>query len=169
MIYILPTRHDIQLGLGASPKPLLDHIDKLVKEHDVDIITEEIHPDILRGDSISPIGRFAHEHDLSYTYLDPSLLQEKELGIPSPQDISSAKNQITGQKMMLKRARKREKYWFPTIMKINNSYKNILLVCGANHVSKNFGSGRKGIDSLLSKKNIPSKILGNFLSSTSPR
>ncbi len=164
MIYILPTRHDIQLGLGANPKFLLDYIDNLVVEHSIDFIAEEVHPDELLGDSISPIGRFAHQNDLSYVHLDPSSAKEKELGLPTPQEVISAKNEEIGKAMMLVRARKREDYWLPTILKVNKSYKNILLVCGANHVSKNPESGGKGIDSLL-RDDVQTTIFDNFLDS----
>ncbi|MGH7203312.1 MAG: hypothetical protein ACREHC_02610, partial [Candidatus Levyibacteriota bacterium] len=125
MIYILPTRHDIQLGLSASPKKLITHISNLIKEHSIDFVTEEVHPDELIGDSISPIGRFTFEKDVSYTYLDPSIREESEISMPTPQQVISEPDETKKKEMQLIRARKGEDFWLPRIIAINESYSNI--------------------------------------------
>jgi len=162
MIYILPIKHDIQLGYGNTSKRLLEHITKLTKELKICFIAEEIPLD-LPGISISEIGRFACNNNYSYKEIDPSAQEAEKLNLPTPEEIYSESNETRRSDLLSKHAKKKEDYWLHQLILISKYCNKILLVCGIAHVSSNPESKGNGIDLLLEKSNLEVTVLDNFI------
>lgn len=150
MIYIFGVDHwKVQLPVKENDitelNIFLKKVRDLCKKNIIDLIAEEISHDGLVANNIAQthLASLAHKLNIEYIQCDPGLTARDGLGIKSRHKIAEElslswpPNEIDKAKINKKCARfdrQREEYWLKRIEIYDIKNKNIILVCGFEHV-----------------------------------
>ncbi|MFA6256684.1 MAG: hypothetical protein WCT29_00005 [Candidatus Paceibacterota bacterium] len=151
MIYILGVDHfTVQLphqnNDAEKVAKFLEQVRNICQEKKIGLIAEESSEDALSYQNINftHVGKIIPELGIEYLLCDPGLIERnrigvkqrdiiaKELSIPFPPTTPEQEkniNEVAGES-----DRKREKYWLDQIKTRNVVNKEVLLICGFEHV-----------------------------------
>lgn len=168
MIYIIGVNHSVQTYDGKVSKYFEEFEfflrQKLAELNSIKAITEEFSEDALKHvhcASETIARKISKELSLKHLFVDPSLEEQKILGIKSDRDViletpmSTSLDEIekTKQKEQKRSNKLREEFWFE-VLKKENCLERIVFICGAVHTESFF--------ELLSNKSIKSEILEHY-------
>jgi len=151
MIYILGVEHfTVQLphqsnDLGKVAQ-FLEQVKNICREKSIKLIAEESSEDALTYQNISSthVGGIVSELGIEYLLCDPGRDERNRIGvkqrdviaaellIPFPPTTPGQENKIN--KVAKESDRKREKYWLDQIKLRDGVNKEVLLICGFEHV-----------------------------------
>jgi len=154
MIYILGVNHQlVQFQYRHNDRQKISEFIEKVKniciDKNIGLIAEEFSNDALEyyGIDNTYVGNIVNELGVEYLLCDPGKDDRRILGIKQRGDIALelgilwlTENQVEIDRINEAAAesdRKREKYWLDQIkikVKNNKQYKDVLLICGFNHV-----------------------------------
>lgn len=181
MIYLLPVKHDIQLGRNQSDfSKFIRYARQQIIDKNIALIGEEASEDDIKALSLnkSPLGSLAEEMEVEYLSCDPTDKQRINAGIltgeqvalemarirqimSTVRDISKLKEEDKKfRSLMAKNEKRREEFWLNLIK--GKKDLTTLFVCGAGHISTYKNSRGEGFDTVLNNNGWNVEILSNW-------
>lgn len=163
MIFLIGISHDMQIGKdGVKCHPFIEYVKKVCLESKIDILAEEWNEDSysLWKITSTTVENVARELKIQYRYCDPNYIQKTYLGIPTQLEIQKKLGSILAapiQKESSKYHPERELFWYKKIEDV--IHKNILFICGSDHISCHNTYSKSGFDTLLTQKGCNVEIL----------
>ncbi len=169
MIYILGVEHfTVQLPHQnndiSKVAQFLERVKNICMEKKIGLIAEESSNDALSYQNIESthVGGIVSELGIEYMLCDPGITERNRIGvkqrdkiaedlsIPFPPTTPEQENKIN--EIAAESDRKREKYWLNQIKLRNGIQKEVLLICGFEHLDYFIEAARK--ENCLAKKII---------------
>lgn len=169
MVYILGVSHDIQYDRSLLltknfTQFLVEHVELL----GIEVLGEEWNENAVNT-SDNPetiVKQISADKGIQYIAFDPNIVERKELKVPNRDEIrvSLGWPPVLSREQFEKLKREerkynpvREEFWYHKIKPYVT--KNMLLICGADHITKSNPDKLPGFDILLASKQVPTQVI----------
>lgn len=172
MIYIVGVNHRVQHDRKLpETKLFLDFIDSLIDRFNIRLLAEEWNDDASEISSVatSTVEDLAYIHDIEHLACDPTKEEREKLGIRTSEKIRDELGKLAefpyDKEISIEYQKKiaqgdhsiREYFWLKQIERYLD--RNIIFVCGSEHISVFTKLRRYGFDSILKSQKIPFKVI----------
>lgn len=143
MIYLVGVYHELQYRneYFERQEQFISYIVLLIQRYKISILSEEFNKDALKINhvSYSVLQEIASQTGKKHVFVEPSIEERSEMGIPLPCNESERKRYFP----------MREEYWLKILLPYIRH--NVLVICGCEHV--------ESFSCLLSKNLIRNRVV----------